>query len=90
MKKLNIENMKLKDLIIFKALMIRKKIRFFIGKKLPPRPIINEKICGLMLPTCPRCGDMVYYRKQCVSCGQRFLNVTDTLGSVIEKRMEAD
>ena len=61
----------------------KRRIRFSIGKRLPPRGIAWKQRGTQMLPVCPRCGDMVYYGNQCVYCGQRFLDGTVTVGEVI-------
>jgi len=51
---------------------VKGQIRFFIGKLLPP--VEKRKNAVIGYDTCPRCGELVYSNKQCVYCGQRFIN----------------
>lgn len=62
----------------------RDKVWFSIGKRLPPRETRIERIGGDAVPICPRCGDFVYYKTQCVACGQRFKGNTKTVGEVLD------
>ena len=62
----------------------RDKVGFSIGKRLPPRKTRTERIGGDAVPICPRCGNFVYYRTQCVDCGQRFKGNTKTVGEVLD------
>ena len=61
----------------------KRRIRFSIGKRLPPRGIAWKQRGTQMLPVCPRCGDYVYYTKQCF-CGQRLLPGAKTIGEVLD------
>lgn len=64
---------------------LKVRARFSLGKRLPARkPRKSEIIGGKAFYTCPRCGDFVYYPKQCVSCGQRFSESVMTIGEVID------
>jgi len=62
----------------------REKVGFSIGKHLPARETRTERIGEDLIPVCPRCGDFVYCKTQCVVCGQRFKGETKTIGEVID------
>lgn len=63
----------------------RMKIRFFIGSRLPDARIEWKTARnGKAVPVCPRCGDFVYYKNQCISCGQHFLPGAVTIGEVMD------
>lgn len=70
-------------------LVLRRRIRFFIGKHRKPREIVFKKVYKKNLPCCPRCGELVYCETQCVMCGQRFLPGSVTVGSLLDKKAEA-
>ena len=80
------EEMGLVDRLRGVLLGFRVRIRFAIGKRLPPRTPKAKAISGgRTVYTCPRCGDLVYYPKQCVSCGQRFKCDAVTVGEVLDR-----
>ena len=80
------EEMTLGDRLRGVWLGFRVRTRFRIGKLLPPRmPKTSTLYGGKTVPVCPRCGDLVYYPKQCVSCGQRFKEDSITIGEVIDR-----
>ena len=68
----------------------KQRIRFFIGSRLPDRAIIWRDVGygKKHLPVCPRCGDYVYYERQCTQCGQHFLPGARTIGDVLSEVMK--
>jgi hypothetical protein len=72
-------------------LVLRRRIRFFIGKHRKPLEIaFRSYVRGPKnLPCCPRCRELVYCETQCVMCGQRFLPGSVTVGSLLDKKAEA-
>ena len=65
--------------------LCRRKIRFFIGSRLPDARIEWKTARnGKQVPVCPRCGDFVYYKRQCTSCGQHFLPGAITIGEALD------
>ena len=61
------------------------RIRFLIGKHLKPKePALRKKTGYPDNPVCPRCGDLIYCKTQCVSCGQRFKGKVVTVGEVLD------
>ena len=62
----------------------RRRIRFFIGSRLPDAGIVWKEERGYTLPACPRCGEYVYYDRQCTMCGQHFLPGAITIGEVLD------
>lgn len=72
-------------------LIVRRRIRFFIGKHRKPREIaFRSYVRGPKnLPCCPRCRELVYCETQCVMCGQRFLPGSVAVGSLLDKKAEA-
>lgn len=69
---------------------IKRKIRFFIGARLPDASIEWTYLDGMPVPICPRCGDYVYYKNQCTQCGQHFLPGAETIGGVLSAREGKD
>lgn len=70
--------------------MLRHRIRFSIGKRLPPREtIISERHGRVDVEVCPRCGDLIYCSTQCVMCGQRFKGDPKTVGEVLDRAAES-
>lgn len=67
---------------------LRGKLRFFIGSRLPDAGIKWKSVKGGKLPVCPRCGDYVYYERQCTQCGQHFLPGARTIGDVLSEVMK--
>lgn len=62
-----------------------KRIRFRLVSMLPAEePEEGTVYNGKPIPVCPRCGDFVYYRKQCIHCGQRFTEGSRTIGEVMD------
>ncbi len=60
--------------------------RYRIGKHLPPRMAAESTLYGgEKVPVCPRCGELVYYSKSCIVCGQRFRKDSVTVGEVIDR-----
>lgn len=45
----------------------RENIKVPIGNRRNPIPLEEQE------PICPRCGEFIYNKKQCVFCGQRFI-----------------
>ena len=66
----------------------KNRIRFFIGSRLPDAGIKWKSVKGGKLPVCPRCGDYVYYERQCTQCGQHFLPGARTIGDVLSEVMK--
>ncbi len=63
----------------------RVRTRYAIGKRRRPRkPKLSTIFGDKAVPVCPRCGDLVYYPKQCVTCGQRFIGNVTTIGEMID------
>ena len=64
---------------------VKHRIKFFIGSRLPDARIewtwLNDEISA---PVCPRCGEFVYSKRQCLSCGQHFLPGAKTIGEALE------
>ena len=56
----------------------------FFGRFRKPREIVWEESCSGMVPTCPRCHDIVFYQDKCWFCGQRFLPGAQTVGRVLD------
>ena len=80
------EEMSLMDRLRGVWLGVKVRTRFRIGSRLLPRMPKEKAIYGgKTVPVCPRCGDLVYYPKQCVSCGQRFKCDATTIGEVIDR-----
>ena len=68
---------------------MKHKIKFFIVSRLPNEHIEwTIGIDGFCVPVCPRCGEYVYYKNQCVNCGQHFLPGAETIGGVLNARAE--
>ena len=83
------EEMTLRDRLRGVWLGIRVRSRYAMGKRLPPRmPKTTTMYGGRTVPICPRCGDLVYYPKSCVTCGQRFKCESMTIGEVLELATE--
>lgn len=62
----------------------RRMMRCFFGKFRKPQAIIWEESYSCMVPSCPRCHEIVYYQDKCCFCGQRFLPGAVTVGKVLE------
>lgn len=65
---------------------VRHGIVFFIGKHRKPRETAF-RMYGREpknYPVCPRCGELVYCKTQCVMCGQRFKGSVITVGEVMD------
>lgn len=61
------------------------RIRFLIGKhRKPLEPALRKKTGYPDNPVCPRCGELIYCKTQCVSCGQRFKGKVVTVGEVLD------
>ena len=65
---------------------LKEKMVFLIGETLPPEETRLETYHGSAVYVCPRCGEFVYYEKQCISCGQRFLPGAKTIGGMLDER----
>jgi len=80
------EEMGLLDRLRGVWLGFRVRTRFAIGKRRKPRkPKLSPIYGGKVVPVCPRCGELVYYPQQCVTCGQRFTGDVTTIGEVIDR-----
>ena len=64
-------------------------VHCFFGRFRKPRKIVWKEFCSAMVPTCPRCHELVYYQEKCCFCGQRFLPGSVTVGSLLDKKAEA-
>lgn len=70
---------------ILRMQKISDSIRFFFCSRLPDRQIAWQMTGDNdFVPVCPRCGEFVYYRNQCVWCGQHFLPGAKTVGEVMD------
>ena len=71
-------------------LRLKQKIRLTIGKRLKPRETRSAILSGLSVDICPRCGELVYCKTQCVYCGQRFTQGAVPIGEKLQRREEAN